>query len=197
MLRFPRSESDQTLLASVQRGDEGARREFVERYADDVERLLHRVLGPDPEIADVMQDVFLIAFESLGQLRDATALRSWLGGIAIRKARKMMARRKRWRFIQFVAPAELPDFAGAGQLADVSDALKATYFIVRKLPTDDGIASALRYIDGMDLSAVASVTGVSLATVKRRLARAHRSFLEYAKNDAALSAFTHGEGLSR
>jgi RNA polymerase sigma-70 factor (ECF subfamily) len=197
ILRLPLPESDQALIALVQAGNTNARRDLVERYAEDVERILYRILGPDPEIEDLMQEVFLVALKSLASLRDASALRSWLGGIAVRKARKLIRRRQRWRFIQFVSPAELPESAAALASPEVSEALRATYAILGRLPADECIAFALRHIEGMDLTAMADVTRVSLATVKRRLTRAHARFIEYARDSDALLGFLSSEGFRR
>jgi RNA polymerase sigma-70 factor (ECF subfamily) len=196
-LRLPLPESDQALITLVLGGSTQAWRELVERYADDVERLLYRILGPDPDIEDLMQEVFLVALSSLHRLREPSALRSWLGGIAVRKAKKLIRKRTRLRFIQFMAPSDLPETAAALPSFEVSEALRATYGILAQLAVEERIAFALRHVDGMDLSEVAAVMALSLATVKRRLARAHERFVELARDSDALSGFLSKEGFRR
>jgi len=197
VLRLPLPESDQALIALVLGGSAKAWRELVERYADDVERLLYRILGPDPDIEDLMQEVFLVALGSLHRLREPSALRSWLGGIAVRKAKKLIRKRTRLRFIQFMAPSDLPETAAALPSSEVSEALRATYGILTQLPVEERIAFALRHVDGMDLTEVATVMALSLATVKRRLVRAHEHFVELARDSDALSGFLAKEGFGR
>jgi RNA polymerase sigma-70 factor (ECF subfamily) len=68
----------------------------------------------------------------------------------------------------------------------VSEALRATYAVLAELPADERIVFALRHVDGMELIAVAGACGISLATVKRRLGRAQRTFCERAEKHAAL-----------
>ena len=51
---------------------------------------------------------------------------------------------------------------------------------------DNRIAFTLRYMHEMDLTEVAAATGVSLATVKRRLARAKKQFMALAKEHPEL-----------
>ena len=46
---------------------------------------------------------------------------------------------------------------------------------------------ALRHVDGMELTAVAAACGVSLATIKRRLSRAQKTFVRLAAENDALS----------
>jgi RNA polymerase sigma-70 factor, ECF subfamily len=192
LLRLPLPESDAALVAAVRSGREDGREEIVRRCTPDVERILYRVLGPDSEIEDLAHDVFLAAFQSLDQLREPRALRSWLVGIAIRKARKLMARRKRWSFIRTVAPMDLPEQATAGSV-DISDAVRSTYRILSELPVDDRIAFALRQVDGMELTAVAELTSVSLATAKRRILRARKRFVHLARKSEVLAPWVREE----
>jgi RNA polymerase sigma-70 factor (ECF subfamily) len=51
------------------------------------------------------------------------------------------------------------------------------------LPADDRIAFALRVMEGMELLEVAEACRVSLATAKRRIARAQRRFAELVARD--------------
>ena len=187
LLRLPLPESDAALVAAVRAGRPNAHEEIVRRSSADVERVLYRVLGPDPEIEDLCHEVFVAAFLSLDQLREPQAFRSWLVSIAVRKARKLIARRKRWSFIRSVPPSDLPEQAAATSSQDVSDALRSTYRILSQLPVDDRIAFALRQVDGMELTAVAQATDVSLATAKRRILRARRRFVQLARKSEVLA----------
>jgi RNA polymerase sigma-70 factor (ECF subfamily) len=185
--QMPLPDSDAGLVAALRAGRDDARAEIVRRCAPDVERVLHRVLGPDSEIEDLAHDVFVAAFVSLERLRDPRALRSWLVSIAIRKAKKLIRRRTRWRFVSSVPPAELPDYEAAEASPDITEALRSTYRILSQLPVDERIAFTLRHVDGMDLASVAEVTEVSLATTKRRLARGQKRFLDLARKNDILS----------
>lgn len=193
LLHLPLPDSDAALVQAVRAGREGAPEELVRRCTPDVQRILQRVLGPDAELEDVAHDVFVAAFKAIERLRDPQALRSWLVGIAIRKARKLIARRKRWSFIRSMAPSELPELEHATNRAELSDALSCTYRILGTLPVDDRIAFALRHIDGMDLAGVATYTDVSLATAKRRIARAQKLFVELARQNEALAPWVGDE----
>jgi RNA polymerase sigma-70 factor (ECF subfamily) len=69
---------------------------------------------------------------------------------------------------------------------DVLDAYRRTYALLDRLPADERIAFALRYIDGMELALLAVVCDVSLATIKRRLGRAEQRFAAGARGDVIL-----------
>jgi len=183
-LRVP--ETDVALVRALQAGEAQAGAALFDRYAPHVRRVLARVLGPDPELSDLLQDVFVAALGSLHRLDDPGALRAWLTQTAVYTARARIRRRARWRFLRFVPDDELPDYAGAELDAEGSQALSAVYRVLALLPADERIAFALRVLDGMELTSVASACGVSLATIKRRLGVAQRRFIELSRREPVL-----------
>jgi RNA polymerase sigma-70 factor (ECF subfamily) len=186
VVELPIPDSDAALVGALRAGRVDAGRTLFERYGRDVERVLFRVLGPDTELPDLLQDVFVAALTSIDQVRDPSALRGWLTGIAVRKARKCIVKRRRWRIIQFFAPTDMPEGEARVAPVEVSEALRCTYEVLDRLPADERLAFALRHIDGMELTVVATACGVSLATIKRRLVRAQRAFVRMASEQDAL-----------
>jgi RNA polymerase sigma-70 factor (ECF subfamily) len=194
VIELPIPVSSTALVSALQAGRIEARKVLFDRYSDEIERLLYRVLGPDPEVSDLLQDVFVAALTSIHQLRDPQALSGWLRGIAVRKARKCILKRQRWRFIQLLPPSELPEAEAILPPAEVSEALRCTYAVLEQLPAEERVAFALRFIDGMELTQVAEACGVSLATIKRKLTRAQASFTKLAAQHAALAEWLDPKG---
>jgi RNA polymerase sigma-70 factor (ECF subfamily) len=183
----PAFADDAELVAALRRGDGRARMILVERYEPLVERLVAGALGIDAEIADVIQDVFVAVLEGVRNLKDASALRSWIATLAVFTARGRIRRRRRWRWIRFVAPEDVPEVPVAGPQGETREQVRATYSILASFPADERIAFSLRFISEMQLTEVASACSVSLATIKRRLARAERRFVEAAGAHPALN----------
>jgi len=183
----PAFADDGELVAALRRGDGRARMILVERYEPLVERLVAGALGIDAEIADVIQDVFVAVLEGIRNLKDAAALRSWIATLAVFTARGRIRRRRRWRWIRFVAPEDVPEVPVAGPQGETREQVRATYSILASFPADERIAFSLRFISEMQLTEVASACSVSLATIKRRLARAERRFVEAAGAHPALN----------
>jgi RNA polymerase sigma-70 factor, ECF subfamily len=186
VLELPIADTDAALVAALRAGRPDAGRKLFERYGRDIERVLFRVLGPDTELPDLLHDVFLAGLTSIDQVREPSALRGWLTGIAVRKARKCIVKRRRWRIIQFFAPTDMPEGEARVAPLEVSEALRCTYEVLDRLPPDERLAFALRHIDGMELTTVAAACGVSLATIKRRLVRAQRAFVRMAREQESL-----------
>lgn len=174
------------LVAALRIGDGRARMLLVERFEPLVERLVAGALGIDSEIPDVVQDVFVAVLEGVHNLKDASALRSWIATLAVFTARGRIRRRRRWRWIRFVAPEEVPEVPVSGPQGETSEAVRATYTILEAFPADERLAFSLRFISEMQLTEVADACRVSLATVKRRLSRAEKRFVEAARHHPAL-----------
>jgi len=172
----------------LRRRDPDARTELVRRHLPMVERLVAAALGPDSEIPDVVHDVFVRALEGIGTLKDPRALVGWLSTLAVFTARDKIRRRRRWRWIRFLAPDELPEAPAHGADADTRATLQAAYRALETLPTDERVAFGLRFVAEMELTEVAAACGVSLATIKRRLARAETGFVAAARTSPLLTA---------
>jgi RNA polymerase sigma-70 factor (ECF subfamily) len=190
--RLPFLDSDRAIVAALRAGNASGGAALYDRHWRHVRRVVVRVLGPDADVGDVVQDVFLSAIGSLERLDEPDALRAWLSRIAVFRARAEIRRRTRRKWLSLFAPEDLPDIEAPEVTPETSEALRATYRVLSRLPADERIAFALRFIDGMELVEVADACEVSLATIKRRLARAQKRFATMAAEYSELSAWTTG-----
>jgi len=115
----------------------------------------------------------------------------------VHKAKKLIRHRRRWKFMQSTPPDVMTELPAATPSPELSEALRATYRVLGRLPVNQRIAFALRHIDGMDLSAMAEACGVSLATIKRRLNSAHERFVKLAGEESALQVWVHPRSFTR
>ena len=99
---------DSELVASLQLGRPEARAALFDAYGEYVERLLIRVLGRDPEIEDLLHDVFVRALANIRKLRDPSRLKAWLGRMTVFVARGALRRRRRGKWLVFMPAQELP-----------------------------------------------------------------------------------------
>jgi RNA polymerase sigma-70 factor (ECF subfamily) len=183
------------LVQAIRAREPRALAELHDRFAGSVLRILRRILGPDRELEDLHHDVFVRALRSIDELREPAALPGWLHAIAVHTAQaaiEQRARRRRWT-LSF-APAALPEPEPRDPSAglDAREALRAAYWVLDQLPTEERVAFALRYFDGMDLSEVAQAGDVSLATIKRRISRAEEGFRTRARSVPALADLLEG-----
>jgi RNA polymerase sigma-70 factor (ECF subfamily) len=107
-------------------------------------------------------------------------------------ARNELKRRYRRRWLRIAPPEELPEPAAHEATDEQTEALRRTYALLDRMPREQRIAFALRIIDGMKLEEVAAAADVSLATIKRRLDRAERTFAALARADEVLAPWIEG-----
>ncbi len=145
------------------------------------------MLGDGPDIADTMQDVFIQIFEGIRGLRDPSKLKSWIRCVTVMTARKRIRSRRRARWLTFW-PHGSDELEAESHDPDDADlaALRATYRVLDRLPTDLRIVFALRFVEQMELTEIAEATGVSLATTKRHLRKAQDRFAAFARREPAL-----------
>ncbi len=183
---------DMALVEAVRRGHPAAKAKLFDRHVRHVQRILARTLGGDRELADLLHEVFARALRGIDALEDPSLLESWLTGIAVRTARECLRRRVRGRWLRFLAAEEVPEIESEGASEDVREALRVTYAILDRLGTEDRMVFTLRFLEGLELTDVARASGMSLNTVKRRIARAERRFLTLAERERALDEWLDG-----
>jgi RNA polymerase sigma-70 factor (ECF subfamily) len=184
--------SDAALVEGLRLRQAAAIHVLYERYSGRVLRTLHRLLGNERELSDLHHDVFVRALHSIRGLKDPSRLEAWLTGVAVFTARSTIQRRVRRRWLQFMAPEALPEAEAVVSSNDASEALRATYAALEQLAVDERIAFVLRFIEGMELKEGAVACSVSLATFKRRLARAEERFTELASSSPVLRDWLEG-----
>jgi len=192
LVHLPFLDSDAAVVTSIRARERAGGAALYDRHQQYVRRVLTRVLGPDAELHDLVQDVFVAAIDSIERLVDPDALRPWLAAISVNCARMELRRRTKGRLLQLRPPHELPEAAAPVATPELDEAVRATYRVLGALPVDERIPFALRFIEGMELVEVAQACEVSLATIKRRLASAQKKFGKIASTYPELSDWVKG-----
>jgi RNA polymerase sigma-70 factor, ECF subfamily len=187
VLRFPErglsDADDETLVRVLREGDPRAPRLVWQRFAPMVHRVLRRTFGPGQDIDDLVQDVFLVLFARVGTLREPKALPAFVLSIAAHTVRRELRRRAALRWLQFGEP---PIGSVPGANLDSREAVARLYGILDGLRPGDRTAFVLRHFEGLDVVDVAEAMDISLATTKRRLARAWDRVVMLGWRDPAL-----------
>jgi RNA polymerase sigma-70 factor (ECF subfamily) len=185
--RPPLEEVDDVTLASgAAKGDPGAHAAIWDRYAPLVRRILVRSIGPGGEVDDQVQEVFLRFYRNRALLRDPAALRSFLFGITLRVAASELRSRRIRSWLHLTKDGVLTEPEGPRIDTDAREAVKRLYAILDRLDANSRLAFVLHYVDGWELVDVAEAFSVSLATVKRRLARVSVRVFASAQADSLL-----------
>ena len=159
------------------------------KHAPMVSRFLQRALGPHADVEDLTQEVFVSLFAGARALRHREALRSYIYSIAVRTLRWELRRRRARAIFHLSGFDQLPDHPVPALDAESRQALRRFYAILDRLSVQERTAFVLRHMEGCKLTEVAEALGISLATAKRRLARAGTTVARFVDRDPALAAY--------
>ena len=178
---------DSALVQALRAGHPGAAAVFYDRHATRVRLTLRSALGPDDDIPDLLQEVFIRALDQISTLREVERLSSWLTTIAVFVARAQIRLRTRRSWLRLFSPEQTQTWQLEQPSSDARRALREVYDVLDRMPVEHRMAFVLRYVHGMTLPDAAEACETSLATLKRRLSRAEGRFLEIARQRPALA----------
>jgi RNA polymerase sigma-70 factor, ECF subfamily len=188
--RAAQGASDAGIAQLVRQGDPRGATLVWDRYAGMVRGVVYRAVGPGHETEDLVQEVFAGLFKNPGMLREPSALRPFLVSIAMRKARTALRRRRARSWLRLSVDGTLPEVVTQDGDPRVREAVRRLFAILNDLDDRGRLAFVLRHAEGYELTEVAAALGVSLATIKRALARAEAHVHRRARNDDILCAWT-------
>lgn len=164
------AESIEVLVDRAKLGDARAFESVYERTVERIYALCLRMCGSTEDAADLVQDVYVRAWEKLGLYRGESLFTTWLHRLAVNVTlEKRRSRGRRQRFE--VEGQDLELYARAatqsmpGTRVDLERAIAA-------LPEKAREVLVLRDVQGYKYEEIAQMTGVSLGTVKAQIHRA-------------------------
>jgi RNA polymerase sigma-70 factor (ECF subfamily) len=185
---------DGRLVRALVEGEAWAATATWNRYGPMVSRLFSRALGPISECDDLIQDVFLSVFTAIPSVRDPEAFRSFVYTCAVRRLRSYLRVKRLRSIFPLFSPETLPERPSAGADLDGRQVLHRFYRVLDSLAADDRTAYTLRHLEGLSLTEIAAATGVSIATVKRRITRAVVAVAAGAERDPLLAEYMVADG---
>jgi RNA polymerase sigma factor (sigma-70 family) len=160
------------------------------RFYPLVETTLRRMLGPDGELEDLAQDVFLRFFRKVKGLQKTESLRSFVMAIAIRRAQEEIRRRRVRRWLAPVADQRLALPVSTEMDPESREVIVHLYRLIDQLRIKDRTIYVLRYIEGLEQAEIAQLVGVSVSTVRRRLERLTKRLGVLMSADPVLAPYT-------
>ena len=166
------SEPDDGLVRRAQAGERAAFEELVRRTSRLVYARLYLDVGDRHLAEDLLQDTFLMAFRTLGQLKDPERFRPWLLRIAqnaaIDSARRQ-SRRKRTPVL--AAPSAAAALPEPSETLEREETREQVLAVLRELPDDYRLPIVLRHIVGADYQTIEAQMGLSRGALRGLLHR--------------------------
>ncbi|MGL5082395.1 MAG: sigma-70 family RNA polymerase sigma factor [Microcoleaceae cyanobacterium] len=159
--------------------------ELLRRYQSHVDKLLYH-LAPDwQDRADLAQEIWIRVYRNIHRLQEPEKFRGWLSRIATNLFYDELRKRKRVRpMVSLDAPRSLDDgeidwdlpadCPGPDEDLSTREFYDQLREAIADLPEVFRTTIVLREIEGLAYEEIAAMTGVSLGTVKSRIARARQ-----------------------
>ena len=177
---------DVQLIQRFQAGDSEVFDLLYLRYRDRIYGVIRSIISNRDDALDITQDVFLKAYQGLGNFKRTSQLYSWLYRITINRCIDFMRRGAKHRAISSDPVSDdmfYPHEANRHLLAP-SKAVenKEFWIILRRAVTEltpkQREVFILRYREELPLKEISAKMGLSIGTVKAHLFHAHQSLRE-------------------
>src|ERR1700730_10203523 len=168
-------ERDSALLVAVASGDRRALEELYLSYHRRLARFLSRFTPRYENIEEIINDTFMVVWQSAKDFRSASQVSTWIIGIAYRTALKSFRRQKNHNGAQSLEsyPVQTVDPTSD---AEVQDWLKHG---LNCLPIEQRLTLELAYHMGHSLEEIAAITECPVGTVKARMFHAREKLRQY------------------
>jgi len=153
---------------------------FMRNHQNMVFSTAVRLLGNEPDAADISQEVFLRAYEHFDDLRAGPSAGGWLKTVARNLCLNHLQRyRARWRFFSEFGSddddrdfaANIPAPAAGEQPMDEEQERRVLEAALRKLPDAQRVPLVLYHFDDLSYEDIARQLGHSLSKVKTDIHR--------------------------
>lgn len=178
------AQTDQQLVARVQKGDSRAFDLLVLKYQHKIFGLISRYVRDADEVQDVAQEAFIKAYRALPKFRGDSAFYTWLYRIAINTAKNHLVSRSRRPPSSDVEIEDAEYYEAGGALRDIENPENALFGAELKavvesaisgLPDDLRTAVTLREFDGLSYEDIAEIMECPVGTVRSRIFRAREA----------------------
>ncbi len=180
---------DRMLVDRFKQGDQTAFEQMVSRYWDRIYSMVNQLLRNPQDAEEVTQDAFIRAHRGLAGFRGESTFSTWLYQIATNLARNRYWywwRRRRDQTISFDQPVGAENSTTLAEvfpdeLETPEDATVTQEFVARvgecmnRLSPKHREILILRNVKNLSYEEIAEILGISVGTVKSRIARARDS----------------------
>lgn len=177
--RRQEADSDWLIVRQVQEGNVGAFDQLVLRYRERVYGVVYHMTSNREDAADLTQDAFIKAFQSINRFQGQSSFFTWLYRIAVNSTLSHLRKNRLRTFFSFEKITEDDKTTELlSQLTDKDGADKETYVrelqeklneAMQKLSIKHRTVVTLFEIDGLSHEQIAEVVGCSVGTVRSRL----------------------------
>lgn len=172
----PKVDADLDLVLRAQAGETAAFGELVDRHQRAVYGIVSRMVDSRDDVDDLVQEVFVSAYQAIGRFRRDAKFSTWLHTIAVNTTLKRLRKMKRQRTVSIddlstglasmIRAENNPSPAEALQEGDRANAVRRA---IDSLPDKQRIVIVMHYFEEYSCEEIAAALKCSVGTVWSRL----------------------------
>lgn len=191
-------EQELRTVQKVLKGDTNAFEQFVTEYEKNVYNIALRMTGNSEDAADMTQEAFIKAFNSLQSFRGDSKFSVWLYRIATNVCLDFLRSRNRKPTVSL----SVEDNEGDDVELDIADESQSPEVLLERGITRDSVRRGLdsltpeyrqilllREIQGLSYEEIAQSLDLEVGTVKSRIFRARKKLCAFLVNDGNIPEF--------
>ena len=177
--------NDQDIILGIRNGEESAFKALVDQYQELVINVCHGFVHNREDALDISQDVFIKAFDSIGQFRSQSKLSTWLYRIAVNRPLNFIRDKKRKNIFssldilfdpQRTNPVENESDPEdrMDEKMEKEERLKVLHQALDTLPRKQKVALTLNKLEGLSYKQIAEIMDISVSETGVLINRARK-----------------------
>jgi RNA polymerase sigma-70 factor, ECF subfamily len=174
------SGQESLFVLRLKANEDAAYDELVRTYNASIFHVAYRMLGDTAEASDVVQEIFIKVFRNIGSFKGEAALKTWIFRIALSE---ILNRLRWWKSRHRSSTVSLDDSPNGHEhyvpdsgpspeeMLESKEREIAIQKALGKLSSEHRSIIVLRDVEGFSYTEIADILGISMGTVKSRLAR--------------------------
>jgi RNA polymerase sigma-70 factor, ECF subfamily len=175
------------LLQKCKNNDRMAQHELFHVYKQNVYNMVFKSLGCSFDIDDIVQQIFIALFESLGHYKAIASFDTWVYRICTKMCMTQLRKKYRKHRPAFLSETHGVDVSQSADFETPHSALEekernaVIYAALSKLSPDKRMIVILYEMEGKTLEEIAALTKTPLGTIKSRLFHGRKTLEKHLK----------------
>lgn len=178
--------SNSEFITALRKGTPAAYSKLVDDYQQKVFATCLSFVPNAQDAEDLVQEVFVEVFRSIGKFQEQSKLSTWIYKITTNKCLEFIRKRsakKRFAFFQVLETKDTPldktnfftEFDHPGVLLENKEKTEIIYRAIHQLPESQRVVFTLAKLDGKSYQEIVEITGKSLSSVESIMFRAKKN----------------------
>jgi RNA polymerase sigma-70 factor, ECF subfamily len=168
---------DGITLPDIEKVEEQPLNRLFREQADGLRGFLARLAGPELDVEDLLQEVFMVALRRANDFPDQTPPARWLYGVAVRVTSGARRAARVRRFLGLEQASEVPAPGTPASVFESEEDARRVYSVLNQMAEKKRSVFILFELEGLTGPEIAEVLACPLKTVWSRLGHAREEFL--------------------